>query len=67
MDTIRSLTALNTLIKTAEPMVPGSTRAVLGEGPLLALALVGGKQVFHVTLPSGLGLSAPPASCWTGR
>jgi DNA polymerase len=30
----RSLAALNRLIATAEPMVKGGTRAVLGEGPL---------------------------------
>lgn len=38
----RSLAALNRLIAKAAPMVPGGTRAVLGEGPLRpGLAMVG--------------------------
>jgi DNA polymerase len=38
----RSLTALNRLIQTSPSMVPGGTRAVLGEGPLNPkLAFVG--------------------------
>jgi DNA polymerase len=38
----RSLAALNRLILKAAPMVPGGTRAVLGEGPLRPqLAMVG--------------------------
>ncbi|HVV27273.1 MAG TPA: UdgX family uracil-DNA binding protein [Rhizomicrobium sp.] len=38
----RTLAALNRLIAAAEPMVPGGTRAVLGEGPPhAAIALVG--------------------------
>jgi DNA polymerase len=40
--TPRSLAALNRLILKAAPMVPGGTRAVLGEGPLRpGLAMVG--------------------------
>lgn len=38
----KSLAALNRLIRAAEPMVKGGTRAVLGEGPLNpAIAFVG--------------------------
>jgi DNA polymerase len=38
----RSLAALNRMIAAAKPMVPGGTRAVLGEGPLYpAIAFVG--------------------------
>lgn len=38
----RSLDALNRTIATSEPLVPGATRAVLGEGPIgAAIALVG--------------------------
>jgi DNA polymerase len=38
----RTLAALNRLIAAAEPMVPGGTRAVLGEGPPhAAIAFVG--------------------------
>lgn len=37
-----SLEALNRIIASAEPLVPGATRAVLGEGPLsAAIAFVG--------------------------
>jgi probable DNA metabolism protein len=37
-----SLTALNAIISASEPLVPGATRAVLGEGPVNApIALVG--------------------------
>jgi DNA polymerase len=38
----KSLAALNKIIEVSEPLVPGATRAVLGEGPLhAALAFVG--------------------------
>src|SRR3954468_14931265 len=38
----KTLAALNRMIAGAEPMVPGGTRAVLGEGPMHpAIAFVG--------------------------
>jgi DNA polymerase len=38
----RTLKALNTLIAASKPLVPGATRAVLGEGPIgAAVAFVG--------------------------
>jgi DNA polymerase len=38
----RTLAQLNRIIAAAEPLVPGATRAVLGEGPIgAAIALVG--------------------------
>ncbi len=37
----QSLEALNRIIAAAEPLVPGATRAVLGEGPIGAIAFVG--------------------------
>jgi DNA polymerase len=39
---VKTLRQLNTIIAAAEPLVPGATRAVLGEGPLhSAIAFVG--------------------------
>ena len=43
-ETVESLEALNAIIARTEPLVPGATRAVLGEGPLGATVAFVGEQ-----------------------
>src|SRR5437588_9807755 len=40
----KTLDALNAMIAASEPLVPGATRAVLGEGPVGALIAFVGEQ-----------------------
>jgi DNA polymerase len=40
----KTLAALNKLIAAAKPLVPGATRAVLGEGPIGAPIVFVGEQ-----------------------